>query len=188
MKNNPTNHLVGKKKKKKRKKRKDPSCLPDGSLAGSQGGRAITSEYAVKCRAHPWSFTESQNDRMFWVGRDLCGSSSPIPLPRQGHLEQAAQDLVHAGLEYLQRRRIRSLPGQSAPVLCHPQSEVLPQGIRIPFLTPSCINAVWKTTQHLAACMSMLMRQREWKAADVPFLIWDCLLENPDGGCICFKC
>jgi len=46
-------------------------------------------------------FTESQNHRMVGVGRDLCGSSSPTLLPKQGHLQQAAQDLVQAGLEYL---------------------------------------------------------------------------------------
>jgi len=64
---------------------------------------------------------------MVGVGRDLCGSSSPTPLPKQGHLEQAAQDLVQAGLEYLQRRRIHSLSGQPVPVLRHPQGEeVLP--------------------------------------------------------------
>jgi len=40
---------------------------------------------------------------MAGVGRDLCGSSSPTPLLKQGHLEQAAQGLVQAGLEYLQR-------------------------------------------------------------------------------------
>jgi len=34
-------------------------------------------------------FTQSQNHRMVGVGRDLCGSSSPTPLPKQGHLEQA---------------------------------------------------------------------------------------------------
>jgi len=50
-------------------------------------------------------FIESQNHRMLGVGRDLCGSSGPTPLPKQGHLQQAAQDLVQAGLEYLQRRR-----------------------------------------------------------------------------------
>jgi len=62
---------------------------------------------------------------MIGVGRDLCGSSSPTALPKQGHLEQAAQDLVKAGLEYLQRRRIHSLSGQHVPVL--PQrEEVLP--------------------------------------------------------------
>jgi len=48
---------------------------------------------------------------MFGVGRDLCGSPSPILLPKQGHLQQAAQDLVQAGLEYLQRRRLHNLPG-----------------------------------------------------------------------------
>ena len=58
------------------------------------------------------SFTESQNHRMFGVGRDLCGSSSPTPLPKQGHLQQAAQDLVQAGLEYLQRRRLHNPSGQ----------------------------------------------------------------------------
>jgi len=64
---------------------------------------------------------------MFRVGRDLWGSSGPTPLPKQGHLEQAAQDLVQAGLEYLQRR-IHSLPGQPVPVLCHLQrEEVLPR-------------------------------------------------------------
>jgi len=47
----------------------------------------------------------SQNHSMFGVGRDLWGSSSPTPLPKQGHLQQAAQGLVQAGFEYLQRRR-----------------------------------------------------------------------------------
>ena len=42
--------------------------------------------------------TESQNHRMFGVGRDLCGSSSPTPLPKQGHLQLAAQDLVQADI------------------------------------------------------------------------------------------
>jgi len=41
----------------------------------------------------------SQNHRIAGFGRDLCGSSSPSPLPKQGHLQQAAQDLVQAGLE-----------------------------------------------------------------------------------------
>jgi len=48
---------------------------------------------------------------MVGVGRDLWESSSPTPLPNQGHLQQAAQDLVQVGFEYLQRRRIHNLPG-----------------------------------------------------------------------------
>ena len=36
------------------------------------------------------TITESQNHRMAGVGRDLCGSSSPTLLPKQGHPEQAA--------------------------------------------------------------------------------------------------
>ena len=64
---------------------------------------------------------------MVGVARDLCASSSPTPLLKQGHLEQAAQDVVQADLEYLQRRRLYNLSGQPVPVLCHPQSEeVLP--------------------------------------------------------------
>jgi len=39
---------------------------------------------------------------MVGVGRDLYGSSSPTLLLKQGHLQQAAEDLVQAGLEYLQ--------------------------------------------------------------------------------------
>jgi len=64
---------------------------------------------------------------MVGVGRDICGSASPTPLPKQGCLQQAAQDLVQAGLEYLQRRRLHNLPGQPVPVLRHTQrEEVLP--------------------------------------------------------------
>jgi len=40
---------------------------------------------------------EVQNHRMVGVGRDLCGSSSPSLLLKQGHLQQAAEDLVQAG-------------------------------------------------------------------------------------------
>ena len=49
------------------------------------------------------------------------------PLPKQGHLQQAAEDLVQAGLEYLQRRRLPSPSGQPVPGLRPPQKEeVLP--------------------------------------------------------------
>jgi len=67
---------------------------------------------------------------MFGVGRDLCGSSSPTLLPKQGHLQQAAQDLVQMGLEYLQRRRLHNLPGQPVPVLHHPQREEVPPRVQ----------------------------------------------------------
>jgi len=45
---------------------------------------------------------------MVGVGRDLCGSPSPALLLKQGHLQQAAEDLVQVGLEYLQRRRLHN--------------------------------------------------------------------------------
>jgi len=65
---------------------------------------------------------------MLGVGRDLCGTSSPTLLLKQGHPEQAAQDLVQAGLEYLQRRRLHSPSGQPGPGLRQPQrEEVLPR-------------------------------------------------------------
>jgi len=52
--------------------------------------------------------TESQNHRMFGVGRDLCGSSSPTPLAKQGDLQQGAQDFVS-----IVSRRICSICGTS---------------------------------------------------------------------------
>jgi len=71
---------------------------------------------------------KSQNHRIVGVGRDHCGSSSPTLLLKQGHPQQAAQDLVQVGLEYLQRRRLHNLPGQPVPGLRHPQrEEVLPR-------------------------------------------------------------
>jgi len=39
------------------------------------------------------SSCKKSGHRMVGVGRDLCGSSSPTLLPKQGHLQQAAQDL-----------------------------------------------------------------------------------------------
>ena len=55
-------------------------------------------------------FTESQNHRMAWVGRDLKDHESPNPLPQAGpptpHLipDQAAQGPIQLGLEHLQDR------------------------------------------------------------------------------------
>jgi len=39
------------------------------------------------------SFTESQNHGMVRVGRDLCGSSSPTSLPKQGHYSRLHRTL-----------------------------------------------------------------------------------------------
>ena len=69
-----------------------------------------------------------------WVGRDLCGSSSPKVLPKQGHLEQAAQDRIQAGLEYLQRK-IHNLPGQPGPGLRPPQMEDVLPHVQMELLT-----------------------------------------------------
>ena len=83
--------------------------------------------------------THTESHRIVGVGRDLCGSPSPTPPPKQGHLQQAAQDLVQAGLEYLQRRRLHNLPGQPVPVLRHPQrEEVLPHVQTAVLLVPAC--------------------------------------------------
>ena len=71
-----------------------------------------------------YRITESQHGRG-WQGPLWVTQSNP--LPKQDHPEQAAQDLVQAGLEYLQRRRLYNLPGQPVPGLRHPQrEEVLP--------------------------------------------------------------
>ena len=66
--------------------------------------------------------TESQDVRGWKGPLWVIWSNS---LPKQGHTEQAAEDLVQAGLEYLQRRRLHNLPGQPVPVLHHPQSDPL---------------------------------------------------------------
>ena len=58
---------------------------------------------------------------MLGVGRDLCGSSGLTPLD---HLQQAAQEHVQVGLEYLQRGRLHSLPGHPVPVLRHPLQNI----------------------------------------------------------------
>jgi len=76
---------------------------------------------------------------MVGIGRDLCGSSSPTPLPKQGHPEQVAQDLVQVGLEYLQRRRLHSLPGQSVPVLRHPQREEILAHVQLELPVPQFV-------------------------------------------------
>ena len=47
--------------------------------------------------------TESQNHRMLGVRRDLCGSSSPTFLPKQGHLQQAAQDSLSRRVLHISR-------------------------------------------------------------------------------------
>jgi len=97
----------------------------------------ITSKWSCWCRhtwtsqpaitSRQWHTDKSQNHRMVAAGRDLCGSSSPTLLLKQGHPEQAVEDLVQTGLEYLQRRRLDNLPGHPVPVLRHPQSEeILP--------------------------------------------------------------
>jgi len=80
--------------------------------------------FASQCVSTLQRFTESQNGRG-WKGP--LWVTQPNPLPKQGHPEQAAEDLVQAGLEDLQRRRLHSLPGQPGPGLRHPQrEEVLP--------------------------------------------------------------
>jgi len=66
--------------------------------------------------------TESQDGRG-WQGP--LWVTQPNPLPKQGHPEQAAQHRGQVWLEYLQRRRLHSLPGQSGPGLRHPQREVV---------------------------------------------------------------
>jgi len=70
----------------------------------------------------------SQNHRMVGVGRHLCGSSSPTPLPKQGHPEQAAQDLVPGGFGISPEKETPqppSHPGSMGRVKNHP-SDVFP--------------------------------------------------------------
>ena len=87
------------------------------STKGNSSTRTMRFSYLIR--------QNSQNHRMVGFRRDLWGSSSPTPLPKKGHLEHFAQELVQEGLEYLQRR-LHNLSGQPIPGLCQPQREVLP--------------------------------------------------------------
>ncbi|KAK4827068.1 hypothetical protein QYF61_013709 [Mycteria americana] len=68
--------------------------------------------------------------RMVEVGRDLLRSSSPIPLLKQGQLDQTAQDHVQLGFEYLQGWRLYKLSGQPVPYLIQTSFKYL-QGWRL---------------------------------------------------------
>ena len=124
-------------------------------------------------------FTESQNHRMVRVGRDLCGSSSPTLLPKQGHPEQAAEDLVQAGLEYLQRRRLHSLSGQPGPGLHHPQSEKITSLLRLNYFRyrRSCI---WNTYLPRA-------RTRSWGLSACSRTAQTWVETKEKGACCCFN-
>jgi len=63
--------------------------IPNRLVKRFTGGfRELQSNYIKKSFITvPDRITESQNHRMVGVGRDLCGSSSPTLLPKQGHLQ-----------------------------------------------------------------------------------------------------
>jgi len=46
-------------------------------------------------RHSPFKHRITKNHRRVWAGRDLWRSSSPTPIPKQVHLDQATQDLIH---------------------------------------------------------------------------------------------
>ena len=75
--------------------------------AGSGPGAAASLVGALLGNSRGQS--QSQN---VWGWQGPLWVTQPNPLPKQGHLHQAVEDLVQAGLEYLQRRRLHSLPGQ----------------------------------------------------------------------------
>ena len=73
-------------------------------------------------RKRDWINQISQDHRMAEVGRDLCRSSAPTSLLRQGHPEPVAQDHLQT-FKYIQERRLHNLSGQPVPLLGHPHSE-----------------------------------------------------------------
>ena len=126
---------------------------------------------------------------MVGIGRDLCESSSPTPLPKQGHLQQAAQDLVQAGLEYLQRRRIPSLSGQPVPVLHHPQrEEVLPRvQMELPMLlsSRSFLSLYWCMELFLCRCSTLnltLLNSMRFLSAQLSHLSRTCWMAAQPSG------
>jgi len=82
----------------------DTTLLPQGLWRWRRTGRAAERNANGGIRGRSWGHgrredenkeatTESQNHRIVGVGRDLCGSSSPTPLPKQGHLQQAKRTM-----------------------------------------------------------------------------------------------
>lgn len=70
------------------------------------------------CRSHR-AVEKSQNHRSVRVKKDLWRSSSPMPLPWQGHPEEVTQECIQVGFECLQRGHSTTSLGHS--VLWHPQ-------------------------------------------------------------------
>jgi len=60
----------------------------------------------------------TQAHKISEAGRDLWRLSSPSIL-----LQHVTRHNVQVGFEYLHRRRLYNLSGQSVPVLCHPHSK-----------------------------------------------------------------
>ena len=131
---------------------------------------------------------------MVGVGRDLCGSSSPTLLPKQGHPQQAAEDLVQVGPEHLQRRRPHNVPGQPAPGLLHPQSEEAPPHTQMePPVPQSVPTAPCPQSRHamfrgcdglmlpkyrgatLLLWSQMHVTTKHFVSSLIPNLLWSCL-------------
>lgn len=66
---------------------------------------------------------ESQNHRTVWAGKGLWTA----PLTRQGDLQQVTQECSKVGFgirsfeSSIVEGRLHNLPGQTVPLLCHPQ-------------------------------------------------------------------
>jgi len=94
---------------------------------------------------------KSQIHRMLEVGRDVCVSSSPTLPLKQGHPEQAAQDRAQVGLEYLQRRRIHSLPGQPSPSEGRSSSSCSDRTSSASVCARCPLSCRWAPSHHIAA-------------------------------------
>lgn len=73
----------------------------------------------------------SDNSRLFEAGRDLCRSSGPTPLLKQGHLEPVVQDYAWMAFQYLQGWRIYSLSVQLVSALAFKTRSSQSDSIRI---------------------------------------------------------
>lgn len=65
---------------------------------------------------------------------NLWRSFSLIPIPRQGHLEQATQERIQVGFECHWGGRCHDLPWQPVPVLCHAQCKDALPHVEVKFL------------------------------------------------------
>lgn len=120
---------------------------------------------AIPCTSHIQRKVISRNHRG-WEGSLVV--SSPTPWAKQGQLQQVAHGFVQLPFQYLQERRVHSLPGQPLPGLNHHRREkkILPWiSSEIPVFQPGDVVSHPNTT-HLQGEPGFFAKPSHWGIKD----------------------